>query len=67
MLMNKLAIFVLAGVVLSNELIEDLLRNLSQQPYATAAPLIAKIQNEAAHQPTPMYPPSAPDALKKEK
>jgi hypothetical protein len=46
----------LAGIVLSNELVEEIFRNLAQQPYGTVAPLIAKMQNEATHQPTAPKP-----------
>jgi hypothetical protein len=55
--MNKIIILTLfAGIVLSNELVEEIFRNLAQQPYGTVAPLIAKMQNEATHQPAAPKP-----------
>jgi hypothetical protein len=53
--MKKLVILsFFAGIVFSNELVEEIFRNLAGQPYGTVAPLIAKMQNEATHQPAPV-------------
>jgi hypothetical protein len=52
--MKFMTLMVLAGVLLSNDLMEDILKNLASQPYAMSAPIIGKIQNEAQHQPPPI-------------
>jgi hypothetical protein len=41
-------------LIFSQELIEQVMADLQKQPFAEVAPLIAKIQNEATHQPPPV-------------
>jgi hypothetical protein len=41
------------GIVLSQNLVQEIMQQLGKQPYSEVAPMIAKILDEAAHQPGP--------------
>jgi hypothetical protein len=43
----------LVGITFSSELVQEIYQELSKQPFSAVAPLIGKMQNEAAHQPAP--------------
>jgi hypothetical protein len=53
--MKKTALF--AGIVFSQGLVQDIMQELSKHPYNDVAPLIAKMQAEAAQQTAPGHPP----------
>jgi len=51
---SKMKAFVLAAtLIFSQELIEQVMTELQNHPFKEVAPLVAKIQNEATHQPPP--------------